>query len=292
MEKTAITFCVKFQNCQTLQKNHACVKKRDMIFANPPLIELVAELRWVPGVAGPIKPDSGAVSVQFPMAFVEESFDNFRRSIATKGFTNSERLIPLGFPTLPFVVAQRFRKPSNNENYVFQVGLGVFSANALPPYRDWDSFRPIVREGVETLLSSRHSSDKANISVLLRYLDVFTEELTEGRKSADFMNDILGIKLTLPATLAEQVSNLRDLRAGLQLSFNIKDALSMNIGIQEGTVGTKTGVVMSTEVATLQPVKPQIDEIMQNFERAHNYIRDTFIGLTTQIRDKMKPVEA
>jgi uncharacterized protein (TIGR04255 family) len=263
-----------------------------MIFANPPIVELVAELRWVPGVASPINPDIGAVTIQFPMAFVEESFENFRRSIANKGFTNSERLIPFGFPTLPFAVAQRFRKPSNQENYVFQVGLGVFSANALPPYRDWDSFRPIVREGVETLLSSRHASDKANISVLLRYLNVFTEELTEGRKSVDFMNDVLGIKLTLPATLAEQVSNLRDLRAGLQLSFNLKDALSMNIGIQEGAVGTKTGIVMTTEVSTVQAVNPQVDEIMQNFDRAHSYIRGTFLGLTTRIRDKMKPVEA
>jgi uncharacterized protein (TIGR04255 family) len=262
-----------------------------MIFANPPLVELVAELRWVPGVAGPFRPQTGAVTVQFPIAFVEESFESFRRSIAHKGFTISERLVPVGFPLIPFAVAQRFRKPSNEENYLYQIGLGVFSANALPPYRDWDSFRPIVREGVETLLSARHASDRANISVLLRYLDLFTDEFTEGRKSFNFLNDILGIGLSLPVELTGQASDLSEVRAGLQLSLNLKDGLSMNIGVQDGTAGTKTGILMSTEVFTVQPVNPQLDSIMENLEHAHSYIRGTFLGLTTKIRDKMKPLK-
>jgi len=262
-----------------------------MIFANPPLVELVAELRWVPGQASPSSSQSGPVTIQFPMAFAEEAFENFRRSIAQKGFTSSERLVPIGFPALPFAVVQRFRKLSNQENYAYQVGLGVFSANALPPYRDWDSFRPIVREGVETLLAARHVSDRANVSVILRYLDVFTDEFTEGRKSVEFLNDILGINLTLPATLTELALNLRELQAGLQLSFKIKEGLSMNIGIQEGGVGAKTGIVMSTEVFTVQPVTPQVDDIMRNFETAHSYIRGTFLVLTTKIRDKMNPAE-
>ena len=63
-----------------------------MMFANPPLIELVAELRWVPGISGPTNPD-GSVSVQFPLAFMEESLENFRRSVVEKGFIISETLM-------------------------------------------------------------------------------------------------------------------------------------------------------------------------------------------------------
>jgi uncharacterized protein (TIGR04255 family) len=263
-----------------------------MIFANPPLVELVAELRWVPGFAGTVNPQGGTATIQLPIGFGEESLEKFRRLIAQKGFSVSERLVPVGFPLVPFSVTQRFRKQSNEENYLYQVGLGVFSANALPPYRSWDSFRPIVREGVETLLATRHTTDRANITVLLRYLDVFTDDFTEGRKSVAFLNDVLGIKLLLPAALTEQAANLPELRAGLQLTLNLKDGLCMNIALQDGAVGTKTGIVMTTEVFTIQPVNPQLDSIMENFERAHSYIRGTFLGLTTKIRDKMNPVEA
>lgn len=264
-----------------------------MLFANPPLVELVAELRWVPGTTGAVKPQTGAVTIQLPIGFGEESLEKFRRSIAQKGFAASERLVPIGFPLVPFAVAQRFRKPSaeEKENYLYQLGLGVFSANALPPYRNWDSFRPIVREGVETLLATRHSSDKANTIVLLRYLDVFTDEFTEGRGSVDFLNDILGIKLSLPTALVDQASVRPELRADLQVSLNLKDGLAMNIRVQEGTVAAKTGVVMTTEVFTVQAVNPELDTVMDNFERAHGSIRTTFLGLTEKVRDKMRPTE-
>jgi uncharacterized protein (TIGR04255 family) len=263
-----------------------------MIFSNPPLVELVAELRWVPGVSGASVPPSGPINIQFPIASMEESFEKFRQSVATKGFAVSERLVPPGFPTLPFSVAQRFRKPSSAENYVYQIGMGVFSANALPPYRSWDSFRPIVNEGVETLLASRHSSDNGNISVILRYLDVFSDDLTEGLKSFDFLNSVLGIRLTLPPVLMDQVESHQELRAGIQLAFPLKDGLSMNIGFQDATVAGKTGLLMTTEVFTINPVNAELGKIMQNFDKAHDYIRVTFVGLTKKIHDKMKPVEA
>lgn len=262
-----------------------------MIFANPPLLELVAELRWLPGASGQDNPSGGAVTIQFPIPFIEETFETFRRSIAEKGFVASERLVPAGFPTLPFTIAQRFRKPSGQENYAYQIGLGVFSANALPPYRSWESFRPIVREGVSTLLSSRHASDRADISVLLRYLDMFTEEFTGERKSLDFLNDVLGITLRLPAALAEQTAGLHDVRAALQFLVPLRDGLTMNLAFQEATAAGKSGVLMTTEVSTVRPVAADLDSIMENFEKAHGYIRGTFLGLTTKIHDKMKLVE-
>lgn len=280
--------------CQLgLANKRACVRNTPMIFANPPLIELVAELRWVPGASGPVNPQTGIATIQLPFGFGEESLENFRRLVAQKGFSVSERLAPIGFPLVPFTVAQRFRKPSSdNENYLYQIGLGVFSANALPPYRSWDSFRPIVAVGVESLLATRHASDQANMRVLLRYLDVFTDEFTEGRKSADFLNNVLGIKMSLPKSLVEAAADNPELGVGLQLTMKLKDGLCMNLGFQEGTVGTKTGILMSTEVFTIQPVNPQLGTIMENFESAHSYIRSTFLGLTTKIHGKMQPVEA
>lgn len=116
--------------------------------------------------------------------------------------------------------------------------------------------------------------------------------MTEGRKSFDFLNDVLGITLRLPTALAEQAANLGDLRAGLQLALPLGDGLAMNLGIQDGAVAGRTGILMTTEVFTVQPVTPEAHSIMQNFEKAHDNVRVTFLGLTKKIHDKMKPVEA
>ena len=66
----------------------------------------------------------------------------------------------------------------------------------------------------------------------------------------------------------------------------------MNIGFQDATVADKTGLLMTTEVSTMGPVPAELGKIMTKFDKAHDYIRVTFLGLTKKIHDKMKPVEA
>lgn len=267
-----------------------------MIFSNPPLVELVAELRWLPGMVDSEALQSGAQSavLRFPLsAPSEESFARFSAAVGTKGFTMSERLVPVGFPSLPYNVVYRFRKPPREgENYLYQIGAGVFSANALPPYRDWDSFRPIVREGVEALLTSRpKSEDREFTHVILRYIDLFSPEFTEDKSSFQFLNEILGIRVQLPPALAEQAAHASRIQSGLQLSLPLKNELSMNLTLQEGTAAGKSGIVMTTEVLGLKPTSPQADRVMEMLERAHTSIRATFLGLTERLRDKMKPVQ-
>jgi uncharacterized protein (TIGR04255 family) len=140
-----------------------------MLFSNPPLIELIAELRWIPGQISPPVPEAAAPgTIQLPLVpqYVEQTFSNFSNQVAQRGFGMSERLVPVGFPYFPLSVVYRFRKaPSQQENFLYQIGPGVFSANAVPPYRDWESFRPIVQEGVQALLASRHDSENTDFTL-------------------------------------------------------------------------------------------------------------------------------
>jgi uncharacterized protein (TIGR04255 family) len=271
-----------------------------MIFSNPPLVELIAELRWMPGAGNPQvipQPQGGnqllqAVTVQFPLAspYQEESFSRFSKQVAAKGFGVSERLSPIGFPLFPFIVAYRFRKDPGG-NYLYQIGPGLFSANALPPYRDWDSFRPIVQEGIQALLESRHPTEAdVPFTTVLRYIDLFSQEFTEGKRSFRFLNDILGLKVELPSTLSEQIDDINDVQSGIQLSMPLHNGLAMNLHLQEGAAGGKAGILMSTEVLTLQPTAPNITQIMQTLENAHTSIRATFVGLTAKLNAKMQPV--
>lgn len=272
-----------------------------MIFSNPPLVELIAELRWIPSGGNPQvvpQPQGGnqlfqALTIQFPLAspYQEESFSRFSNQVAARGFGISERLSPIGFPLLPFTVAYRFRNAPGG-NYLYQIGPGLFSANALPPYRDWDSFRPIVREGVQALLESRHATENVPFAtVILRYIDLFSEEFTEGKRSFQFLNDILGLKIELPHILTEQIADPNGVQSGIQLSMPLRNGLSMNLNLQEGAAAGKAGIFMSTEVLATQATPPDINQIMQTLETAHTSIRSTFVGLTAKLNAKMQPVQ-
>ncbi|WP_145912213.1 hypothetical protein, partial [Alloalcanivorax xenomutans] len=77
-------------------------------FAKPPLLELVAEIRWqLP------RPFSGH---DMPMPMIpqmlkvyEDGFSHFSKSMAEIGFRNSERLVPQGFPSMPYEPVLRYR---------------------------------------------------------------------------------------------------------------------------------------------------------------------------------------
>lgn len=266
-----------------------------MIFANPPLLELIAELRWLPGaVALPATPLPGAM-MQFPIIpdHVEETLRNFINQIAAQGFGMSERIIPSGFPLLPFAVVYRVRKSGpEDKQFLYQIGPGVFSANALPPYRNWETFKPIVQQGIRTLLESRHAAERGDFTaVSLRYVDLFSDEFSGGKPSFAFLNEILGIKIGLPKALIEQVGDMSTAKSGLQLSMPLKTGLKMNLNIQDGTAAGKNGILMVTEVIATEPIPANLEAIMGVLEKAHGSIRMTFLSLTERLNDKMQPVQ-
>src|SRR5579863_2360328 len=127
------------------------------IFRQPPLVEIVAEVRWditgLPGVpaqfaGGPIPvPDSSALEIHFM---------NFASKAAAKGFGLVERVVPTGFPLLAHQVTLRYRNVAEVEGVpLFQLGPGVFTANLSPPYKSWEAFRPFIDLGLGLLLESR-----------------------------------------------------------------------------------------------------------------------------------------
>lgn len=265
-----------------------------MIFANPPLIELIAELRWIPGaIALPPVPVPGAM-VQLPILpdHVEQTLGSFINQIAAQGFGMSERIIPGSFPLVPFSVVYRVRKRGpEDKKFLYQIGPGIFSANALPPYRDWETFKPIVQQGVQALLESRHAAERGDFTVVsLRYLDLFSDEFSGGKPSFAFLNEILGIKIALPEGLVEQAGDMSAARSGLQLSMPLRTGHKMNLNIQDGTAAGKSGILMVTEVMSAEPIAANLEAVMGTLEDAHSSIRTTFLSLTERINDKMQPV--
>src|SRR5437868_4412920 len=100
-------------------------------FESPPLIEIVAELRWgLPEIGLPNEPQV-LQNLSFgvgPSTRLEELFMRFGAKAAAHGYTTFERIVPPGFPLLPFQPVYRYRKASEDQaTTLYQLGAGVFT---------------------------------------------------------------------------------------------------------------------------------------------------------------------
>lgn len=258
---------------------------------NAPLVELIAEIRW-----------RGALELTHPFADVgengpaivvdgkelEEFYMRFGASAHAMEFTQSERLVPVDAPAFMHQAVFRFKKASD-EACLYQVGPGVFSTNAVPPYQSWDEFAPVIRRGVEALLAARlpREADQPFMEVSLRYIDLFGSELMEGRSPGEFMRDVLGLRLAIPDALKEHCSNESDIKPFLQLQIPLKDALIMSLNVGEGMAVNRSGVIMDTSVTTTVETSASIDAVMQAMDNAHLILDTSFRKLIEPIKHLM-----
>lgn len=261
---------------------------------NAPLVELVAELRWEPFIQGGMAiptPGPGQTFMVGPQATApDEFFMRFGAEIHRSGYTETERLVPPGFPFMQGQPIYRFKeKRDGSPQSLFQVGLGLFSANAVPPYETWTEFRPVVRAGVEAMLAARSTEerDRPITLVNLRYIDAFEAGLTEGRDIGRFLGEVLGISITVPRALTQHLRSDSIPKQSIQLQIPMNDGKLMTLAVAEGSANGRTAILMDTIVATTLPLPPSIDSIMQAFEAAHDAIDSSFSELIKPINHLM-----
>jgi uncharacterized protein (TIGR04255 family) len=264
----------------------------DIIFRKAPLVEIVVELRWQPAVqAGPtaqqIGPQQAPIFLSTPQ--VENLIHRFGGEVYRRSFQRAERLVPSGLPVLPGQAISRFKK-ADADNVLYQIGIGMFSANAVPPpYRSWNEFAPEVANGVTALLAAREESERERpfSPVSLRYIDVFGSELTDGRDANDFLRDVLKIKLGLPKVVM-------DLAPGTSPKPFIMVSLPAPVGTLQMSTGEAkirgaTGIVLDMNLVTGEAVEPRVEAIMKVLNDAHMVIRRLFLEMTEPIRGLMEP---
>jgi uncharacterized protein (TIGR04255 family) len=262
-------------------------------FANPPLVELIAEFKWSPsdtlstpaGLGVPqIVPFLGGTKL-------EEFFMRLGGELYQLGFQMSERLVPPGFPALPNQAIVRFRSNDPSKSSVlYQAGPGMLSVHATPPYRSWKEFLPYVERGLRALLKCRSDSerDQSFSEVTLRYIDLFGDELTQGRSVVSFLSEVLGISVTLPEALRSlsQPSGVSSLNLLFVLPIP-RGTLTMNVA--DGKAGNRSGIVLITGVASKNAWPAKLDIIMSWLSEAHDIIHDIFMNMTKPIHHLMKP---
>ena len=265
----------------------------DELFENAPLVEIVAELRWTPAdlalAPQPTSAPAIAIATSQP-ASLDQLVNTFSGELYQKDFRQLERLIPPAFPVVLHQPIFRFRK-GQNDPALFQLGLGLFSANGLQPYRSWIDFRPVVELGVKALLKARVQADQFSLHSL-RYINVFGTDLLDGQSITKFMSDTLGVSIELPDPLSGFIDNPDTVKSQLQLVIPIKGSKkSMELIIGEGVLATAPATPTLLMHMTLS--EPAVDadtqKIMDAFDSSRKIIHDTFIKMTEKIHLLMKP---
>jgi uncharacterized protein (TIGR04255 family) len=261
-------------------------------FKNAPLVEMIAELRWGE-TAQPVQQGLPIV-MQGMTPEVDQFFMRLSGEVYQHGFRRAERLVPPGFPIFPFQPVFRYRKDTADDNSVlFQAGQGLFSVNAVPPYRSWDTVSPIVRTGITALLKARapNDNDKPFTVVNLRYINAFGPKLTNNRSIGEFIEGVFGFSLALPSVVSKHIKQGSQPNPQIQISFPLSSGASMLFSIREGAIKNERTFIMDMTISCEEPVAPDVEAVMTALTDARNVIHSIFVDLTTPIHSLLEPVE-
>jgi len=227
-----------------------------------------------------------------PKSKDEELFMHFGAVVSAEGFTRFERVIPPGFPIPVGQVACRFRPTDPGQDApLYQLGVGVFTANALPPYESWAKFNPCVRRGIEALFTAH---GRAGLSApdfsaaMVRYIDAFRDNLTGGAHVLDFLRDVMKIDLVIPDVVTSRATDRAAIQPRIHITMPTATGL-LEMSVAEGQYANERAVLFDMTVLIQRPIGPSIDAAMSTLAEGRQLIHDMFRGLTGPLHTAMEP---
>lgn len=265
-------------------------------FDNPPLLEIIAELRWdLPSVANHLGVPTPVLP---PLAqSIESDIEGFSKQIATLGFEHVDRMVPPGFPWMAGGPVFRYTHSPKGEgaqetlksSTIFQIGPGVFTANAVPPYTSWDDFEPLVRHGVEAMLSMEFSGGRPKtFSPSLRYVDAFSADLTRGMSLHEFLDKVMGLSIKLPDAIRPR-SPSRETEVPMVNVIVPLEFGRLILQFMDGMVNGRRAYILDMAVHFENFDRTDVSGLMDAFSNARDVIHEVFVGLTKPIHGLMKP---
>lgn len=259
-------------------------------FQNAPLVEIVAELRWqIPKLAAA---DQAGKPIQLPIVLADDAmtalFHRTTSAVGKHGFDRLEQLFPRG-SSMPVLLPQmmyRYRR-TDDVPVLAQVGPGMFSVNALPPYKSWKEFHPYLEGGVDSLLEAL--TDTPELTASLSYIDAFKHDLTSNRDAKAFATEVLGFRLGLPPSLQVRLAEGSQARMSFQVALPVP-GMSMTITVSDGQLGPDSAVLMNTDVRIENVLPSDKQAILSALDSAHDLIHGTFVDMTQSIQDKLQSV--
>lgn len=266
-------------------------------YKNPPLIELIAEVRWTApqlqlGNVNFIDGHIPGSDHNFGAGQPEELYMHFGAIAVQHGYSNFERLVPPGFPVQAHQAVYRYKNPSESaEPIVYQLGSGVFTVNATQPYRSWATFAPSLVRGLEMLrkaYAGLGQPQPAFSAGLVRYIDAFREEMTQGAPPLEFIGNTLGLKIQMPASVSKSCTSFGGILPTVQLQVPVKPGvLAINLG--SGHVQGEPAILLDMTVRVNDQLSSEPAEAVAALSEARLIIHDIFVEMTGKLDAIMQP---
>ena len=299
---------IVLQFCREYTPTFIDTRMLAMTLAKAPLVEIIAELRWAPPSQS--TDISASAHANIPQQFnpliqssndevgTEEFFSRFGDLAQALGFSQTERMLPVGFPMVAHQPILRFRKgiasqnvplAPNTHHVLYQVGAGIFTANTTPPYGSWKTFVSDVRNGIQALLDAREKEERDSpfTYVSIRYLNSFEEELIGKMSVAELLEDVFKIGITLPPAIEKNIVDGGKYRPTLQLVIPLQNEAVINLAIGEGFSYGKSSIIMDATFATTSLTDANLDAVMNTLITGQSMIHKMFLDLIEPIRDRI-----
>lgn len=257
----------------------------ELHFKKAPVVEISVQVQWLPKESAVVPPQSSTV-IELGG---DDFFQEFGSRAAEAGFLQSERIVPAGVRVSPHQPVYRYRKGPDS-TVVYQLGQGIFSINAVPPYKTWDHFFPHVVTGMSMLMESLPDEQKNDqfFSVQVRYINMFEGEILRGLSPTRFIMDTLKWHVSLPTALYQNVDASEVDGFFVRLGFKVSDSIHLLINVGEvlrhGTPAALLDLV--TEVRNIEQVQ---EEVLAKAQDMHTVIHKTFLDMVAPIQDLFEP---
>jgi uncharacterized protein (TIGR04255 family) len=246
---------------------------------NSPLVEAIFELRWGERQQG---------QFEFPKEELDFFPGIFSQAVKNQGFIFSEKLNNENANlVLPFVVKHRFRAAENVWPCI-QIGLGVFTINQIGNVSassadkddyDWDTFKPQIESGLESLDASYPAGLEGlrSLRAILRYQDAFILGASETLES--FVNNKMktNIKVSDSFTDHPNISiDAKKIKLEFEHEVSTPDGV-ITISVMSAEVNGSSGIVMDTVVSSIiDDEKKTLRGLIEWCEEAHEIQRHAF----------------
>jgi uncharacterized protein (TIGR04255 family) len=220
---------------------------------------------------------------------LEAFYQRLSDALAERGFTRSERQLPVGFPTVPGRAVFRMTEATPMPNIAVAFGAGYFSISATPPYKSWEDFRPQVDNFLPLLLAARPEEEQGQAfsSVSVRYVDAFRDHLRGESSRRAFVDDVLGFTTSVPDAIAGQLAADAPYTVFSQLSGLTRGGFELGISIGEATYDGDPTVILDVSVSS-EEVPGSEREVLDTLDAEHEVTHSIFAAMSAPIVDRMR----
>lgn len=239
---------------------------REIKYGNPPIVEVVAEFRFVPSEPWDLTVPGlvyDRLREQFPRRRVSKVLEA-ETSAETAGIHQALRL------------EDRMQFAREDEKAIVQVGPDLLVVNHLAPYSTWKEFVPLIRQGFESYQAVTRSKGLRRIG--LRYINRI-----EVLGSSIELSDYLNFRPHLGPALPQLVSGFV---LGIQSAFDDgRDLLRLQLNSTEPDTPDSIAAILDLDYFLAQPAGVPLHAAFDWLEAAHLRIQGVFEGCLT---DKLR----